>query len=160
MQAYVRLPAAMPADKMVVEAKPLKRVKMKLGMRNKPAVASEQVAQMVELQSSKAQEWCGAQYRSYTPTDNTYQPYGSGPRRTCVAPVIVTVPIVEQVAIVDSANEADANTRWCMERYSSYRIEDNTYQPFSGGRKKCPGLGSQSASNDVRTADSARIVQF
>ncbi|WP_353622812.1 BA14K family protein [Aliirhizobium terrae] len=41
-----------------------------------------------------------------------------------------------------------------MERYSSYRIEDNTYQPFTGGRKHCPGPESQSASNSVKTLQS------
>ncbi|MBP1882859.1 BA14K family protein [Sinorhizobium mexicanum] len=29
--------------------------------------------------------WCYARYRSYRPSDNTYQPYG-GPRRQCYSP--------------------------------------------------------------------------
>lgn len=32
------------------------------------------------------QEWCRKKYRSYSAIDNTFQPYGGGPRRTCLVP--------------------------------------------------------------------------
>jgi len=159
LQAYERLPSAITANTMVAEAKPAERLKVMLGA-NKPEVASGQVSLLAELQSAKAQEWCGARYRSYDPADNTYQPYGGGPRRTCAAPVETPTYPVQQIADIGAMSEPDANARWCMERYSSYRVEDNTYQPFSGGRKQCPGPGSQSASNSVRNAGNATVAQF
>ncbi len=159
LQAYERLPAAVSANTMVAEAKSAERVKVMLGA-NKPEVASGDGPLLEELRSAKAQEWCGARYRSYDPADNTYQPYGGGPRRTCAAPVETPTSPVQQVADIGGMREPDANARWCMERYSSYRIDDNTYQPFSGGRKQCPGPGSQSASNSIRTAGNATVAQF
>ena len=159
LQAYERLPAALSANTTVAEAKSAERVKLMLTAK-KPEVASDQVALVAELQSAKAQEWCGARYRSYDPADNTYQPNGGGPRRACAAAVETLKPPVQQVADIDGTSEPDATARWCMERYSSYRIDDNTYQPFSGGRKQCSGPGSQSASNSLRTASSAKLAQF
>lgn len=32
-------------------------------------------------------DWCQARYSSYNPIDNTYQPFGGGQRRVCMAPV-------------------------------------------------------------------------
>jgi hypothetical protein len=31
----------------------------------------------------------------------------------------------------------DAHTRWCYERYRSYRAWDDTYQPYYGPRRQC-----------------------
>ncbi|MDP3899328.1 MAG: BA14K family protein [Mesorhizobium sp.] len=31
----------------------------------------------------------------------------------------------------------DAGTAWCAERYRSYRLSDNTYQPTRGPRRPC-----------------------
>jgi hypothetical protein len=37
-----------------------------------------------------------------------------------------------------------AHASWCFARYRSYRVEDNTYQPFSGGeRRQCQAPGSE-----------------
>lgn len=30
-----------------------------------------------------------------------------------------------------------AHVRWCMDRYRSYRPQDNTYQPYNGPRRQC-----------------------
>jgi hypothetical protein len=58
----------------------------------------------------------------------------------------------------DAAGEADVNAvqtasggavdparaEWCYARYRSYRVEDNSYQPFSGGpRRQCEAPGAQ-----------------
>ncbi|PWE53989.1 hypothetical protein DEM27_21900 [Metarhizobium album] len=48
----------------------------------------------------------------------------------------------DQVSDATGTYYADAHASWCMERYRSYRIEDNTYQPFSGKRKECLGPAS------------------
>ena len=30
-----------------------------------------------------------------------------------------------------------AHIRWCLQRYRTYRVYDNTYQPYSGPRREC-----------------------
>ncbi|WP_235679105.1 BA14K family protein [Aquibium microcysteis] len=30
-----------------------------------------------------------------------------------------------------------AHVRWCLDRYRSYRVEDNSYTPYSGGSRAC-----------------------
>lgn len=159
LQAYERLPAALPPGTIVAQATPAERAKAMLGS-SKPVVANGQIALLSDLQSAKAQEWCGARYRSYDPSDNTYQPYGGGARRTCAAPVESSRSAIQQVSDIGKRVEPDANARWCMERYSSYRMEDNTYQPFSGGRKQCAGPGSLSANNSVGSSGNATVAQF
>ncbi|CAN7327041.1 BA14K family protein [Neorhizobium sp. LjRoot104] len=53
-------------------------------------------------------------------------------------PASVPQPQAERKAMVDPA-QAD----WCFARYRSYRIEDNSYQPFSGGpRRQCQAPGA------------------
>lgn len=158
LQGYERLPSALSANTLLAAGKQEERVNVMVGSPNRPEVAKGLVGLSKTL-SAKEQEWCGARYRSYDPADNTYQPYGGGPRRACAAPIEgATVP-VRQVA-GGSASEPNSNERWCMERYSSYRIEDNTYQPFSGERKQCPGPTSESASNLIGSAAGASVAQF
>ena len=33
--------------------------------------------------------------------------------------------------------DANAHLRWCQERYASYRLSDDTFQPFEGPRRRC-----------------------
>ncbi|MBW6425453.1 BA14K family protein [Rhizobium sp. XQZ8] len=146
----------------MAEAKPAQRVKVMLSSARTTDAAGEQGAPsdvlLAQRQAARTQQWCGARYRSYNPSDNTYQPYGGGQRQACNAPVETPAASVDQVADIDRASVPDATVRWCMERYSSYRIADNTYQPFTGGRKQCSGAGSQSASNAVRDVDGTTTV--
>lgn len=106
-------------------------------------------------------EWCADRYRSYRPRDNSYTPY-SGGRRECVSPFTVatggSAPRVSPQQAWDSytddtvdaapdglayAEVAEDGTmeehiRSCFSRYRSYRVEDNTYQPYGGGpRRPC-----------------------
>ncbi|MDR6818525.1 hypothetical protein J2X76_003702 [Neorhizobium sp. 2083] len=56
----------------------------------------------------------------------------------------VSQPQEQRKALADPA-QAD----WCAARYKSYRVEDNSYQPLSGGpRRQCqaPGVSTVSAS--------------
>ena len=112
--------------------------------------------------------WCAARYRSYQPEDNTYQPF-SGPRRNCVSPdetpsnSVAAVDEEQSADRVEASMPASATTdatlrdhvAWCGARYSSYRPEDNTYQPFSGPRRICqsPFAGDTAARDDVKTSD-------
>ena len=99
-------------------------------------------------------EWCASRYRSYQPEDNSYRSY-TGRQRQCISPYSdvataqppVAVSYVEAnyastdgYALTDevrpqlSADHID----YCFSRYRSYRPEDNTYQPYSGGpRRQC-----------------------
>jgi hypothetical protein len=111
-------------------------------------------------------DWCLARYRSYQVEDNSYQPYGGGPRQECVSPAMDTASIqpaadlfaadgrkperdiaVASSVVMPSQEQQTANMgsmstttheAWCHERYRSYRSEDNSYQPLDGGpRRAC-----------------------
>lgn len=148
-QAYQRLPAAVSASTMVAEVKPVERGNVTPGSLEPASASGERDRSPsilpAEVQAAKAQTWCSARYRSFDPVSNTYQPYGGGPRQTCEASIETSATPGEEVA--DSGGARGPEARWCIERYSSYRVEDNTYQPFTGGRKQCPGPQSQSATS-------------
>ncbi|HEV7418011.1 MAG TPA: BA14K family protein [Tianweitania sediminis] len=101
-------------------------------------------------------DWCSSRYRSFNPSDNTYRPY-SGGKQQCVSPHLSEAaprlsasiePALEEEAVFQQASFAtsasgtatlsQAHIRDCSQRYRSYRIEDNTYQPYGGGpRRQC-----------------------
>nr|WP_246805184.1 BA14K family protein [Mesorhizobium mediterraneum] len=106
-------------------------------------------------------EWCASRYRSYRPSDDHYISY-SGEQRPCISPYLDAGP-VEPAAQPpdDGASYIEATDTWpmdgdvpsdetaaaqlppdhvdyCFSRYRSYRPEDNSYQPYSGGpRRQC-----------------------
>jgi len=110
-------------------------------------------------------DWCFARYRSYRVEDNSYQPFSGGPRRQCESPVSRSfqsasasrttagtgnetvdgsVETVSDAVPSDTAEnltggtQSRSHTEWCLGRYRSYRVEDNSYQPFDGGpRRAC-----------------------
>lgn len=157
-QSYERLPARLSSFAMIADAKPagsakaVNRFSIPLELANEGELSS---APPVKAQNVDPGGWCSSRYRSYDSGSNTYQPYGGGPRRTCVPPAKMQAP--EHLAGVQNTIDLDANAQWCMERYSSYRVEDNTYQPFTGTRKQCLGPGSQSASNAL---GNSYVAQF
>ncbi|MQY46045.1 hypothetical protein GAO09_08225 [Rhizobiales bacterium RZME27] len=158
-QAYQRLPAAQSGNTIIAELKPVERTTRTLGSPTDITTSDEQntlpKSLSAELQASKSRGWCSARYRSFDPVSNTYQPYGGGPRQPCSPPN--PAASAQQVADNKSGEEMHSNALWCMQRYSSYRLDDNTYQPFSGGRKQCAGPEAQSASNSVRNPTIARF---
>lgn len=111
-------------------------------------------------------EWCASRYRSYRPRDNSFTPF-SGGRRQCNSPYQSRHPfepadartiseepyakdpfeelstndieVSQQVAGVDRFSPGDTvRVQSCFARYRSYRVNDNTYQPVSGGpRRQC-----------------------
>ncbi|WP_287324292.1 BA14K family protein [Mesorhizobium sp.] len=106
-------------------------------------------------------EWCASRYRSYRPSDDHYISY-SGEQRPCVSPYL-DAGAADRAAqpADDGASYVEATDTWsmdgdvpadetggawlppdhvqyCFSRYRSYRPEDNTYQPYSGGpRRQC-----------------------
>jgi hypothetical protein len=104
-------------------------------------------------------EWCASRYNSYRAEDDTYQPY-RGKRRRCNSPYQDVANNVSDFVTVAQANAVRSRTlgddaadtftirsayvvdrehaKRCNTRYRSYRMDDNTYQPLSGGpRRQC-----------------------
>ncbi|QND55814.1 BA14K family protein [Mesorhizobium huakuii] len=115
---------------------------------NSVAVALDAGEQQARLPPAHV-SWCADRYRSYNPDDNSYTSY-SGQQRPCVSPYLDTtaadqaaptaVSYVEGGAapLVASADLSDDHVQSCFSRYRSYRPEDNSYQPYSGGpRRQC-----------------------
>lgn len=88
--------------------------------------------------------WCASRYRSYDPDDNSYMSY-SGQQRTCVSPYLAADRVapreasyVEGAGAYAAAGGEPDHVASCFSRYRSYRPEDNSYQPYSGGpRRQC-----------------------
>ncbi|WEZ85389.1 BA14K family protein (plasmid) [Rhizobium sp. 32-5/1] len=60
-----------------------------------------------------------------------------------------------ELSSVDLSSIYQADTQaaaWCANRYRSYRASDNTYQPYSGGRRQCEPPFSSSV-HETATAD-------
>lgn len=97
-------------------------------------------------------QWCSERYRSYRPEDNSYTSY-SGEKRECVSPFAAGVEEAAEAPVQASADRpfvgyaiedeepsglTPEHVRSCFERYRSYRLEDNSYQPYGGGpRRQC-----------------------
>lgn len=87
--------------------------------------------------------WCSSRYRSYQVADNSYQPYRGG-RRECLSPFFKVAKVEDDETYqLAASQEADRPLTSdfiasCMSRYRSYRVEDNTYQPYGDGpRVQC-----------------------
>lgn len=96
--------------------------------------------------------WCHARYRSYSPDDNSYISF-QGDMRTCMSPYLDPSQVDDsersveegQTILVEETSEEgsavainSAHAQNCLQRYRSYRAEDNSYQPYGGGpRKQC-----------------------
>lgn len=55
-------------------------------------------------------------------------------------------------------NMNGAHVRWCSEQYRSYRPEDNSYTPYSGGSRQCESPFSASAA-EFEEEEEANFVQ-
>lgn len=122
-QAYERLPSALLASNDIPRSKPFIQASgLPLGKTTE-----------IDVAEHKSDEWCSRKYRSYVKADKSYQPFSGGPRRRCVPPLdVVKTDTRPQIASLNENHVA-----WCMSRYRSYQAEDNSYQPFSGPRRKC-----------------------
>ncbi|WP_246687004.1 BA14K family protein [Mesorhizobium sp. B2-4-19] len=115
------------------------------------AVAPEAGEEQARLPAAHL-SWCADRYRSYNPDDNSYMSY-SGQQRPCVSPYLDTSADAGQAAqqpdevsyveggaapLAATADFSDDHVQSCFSRYRSYRPEDNSYQPYSGGpRRQC-----------------------
>jgi membrane peptidoglycan carboxypeptidase len=80
---------------------------------------------------------CASEYRSFRPSDCTYQSY-RGPRRLCEIGARTTRPHEEQASQVpaDVRAQAQCNIDVCARFYSSFNPSDCSYQPYGGGPRK------------------------
>ncbi|MBZ9775384.1 BA14K family protein [Mesorhizobium sp. CO1-1-8] len=143
-QGLERLPAAQPAPP-DIPAKPRETPP-------DPTVTGAIAPEATELPPPHL-AWCASRYRSYHPDDNSYLSY-SGQLRRCISPYLEAAGQAAQLTAGDgdengaglgvyaaddggaalSADHVDS----CFSRYRSYRPEDNSYQPYSGGpRRQC-----------------------
>lgn len=128
-QAYERLPSNVN-DKPTLLA-------LQTVPRREPSMTNRtqfmEKADEFDLAEGKADKWCSSRYRSYVKADRSYQPFSGGPRRRCVPPT----EVAERETGQPVAMANDDHVAFCTSRYRSYRVEDNSYQPFSGPRKQC-----------------------
>lgn len=96
--------------------------------------------------------WCHARYKSYSADDNSYISY-RGDMRICMSPYLGPSPVDDtegagdegEAILVQGSVEggspvdiSSAHAQNCLQRYRSYRPEDNSYQPYGGGpRMQC-----------------------
>lgn len=139
-QAYERLPAASGLRIEVAENRKTQRIAMTMPAVKAAYLPSAPYPSETSQVEVRQNAWCAARYRSYDPTDNSYQPFGGVSRQPCTPPSEQSAgPIPAALADNSDLGSSDAYVRWCMERYSSYRVEDNTYQPFKGSPRQCSG---------------------
>ncbi|NTF10693.1 BA14K family protein [Agrobacterium rubi] len=74
--------------------------------------------------------------RSFNVSDNTYQPLTGGPRHACTGS-ISPAKQVAQVLQSSRVGNSDDRERRCAAKYNSYRVSDNTYQPYGTARRAC-----------------------
>lgn len=59
-------------------------------------------------------------------------------------------PVQAQAALKPRMQQASAHIEWCSRHYRSYRPENNTYKPYSGGRRPCESPYSNTAAGDLQ----------
>ncbi len=84
---------------------------------------------------------CAAHYRSFDPTDCTYQPF-DGPRRLCTVghPPQQASDTATGVETSDASREpasSSCNVQACAAAYQSFDAATCTWQPYDGPRRPC-----------------------
>ena len=107
---------------------------------------AEPVTEITSAMNTAHVQWCADRFRSYRVEDNSYNAYRGG-RRECVSPFFNGGSAAREDggSYADATNSAGVIGRLsprhiqsCFDRYRSYRPEDNSYQPYSGGpRRQC-----------------------
>ncbi|CAN7304861.1 BA14K family protein [Rhizobium sp. LjRoot254] len=55
------------------------------------------------------------------------------------------------------AEQTAAHVEWCSRRYRSYRVEDNSYRPYGGGRRSCESPYSDAVTADLDAEDAFAV---
>jgi len=85
-------------------------------------------------------DWCASRYRSYNANTNSYRSF-SGEMKSCSPPFESRQSASDKYPgqAAQSSSTSEGVVAWCAARYQSYRLADNTYQPYGGQRRPCPG---------------------
>lgn len=154
-QAYERLPPRYGSNVMIAStASQREPVEQKMApvvenvdVMETGAVADADMDQVSPVLSQAHVSWCHTRYHSYSTDDDSYVSH-RGELRTCVSPYL-SDPIqdegqAEAMLVQDETGSAtpgvvnSAHAQNCLQRYRSYRAEDNSYQPYGGGpRRQC-----------------------
>jgi hypothetical protein len=155
-QTYERLPPRYGTDVVMASATVSERAPVEqkvasvvesVDIMRTGAVADTEMDQDAPVLSQAHVSWCHARYRSYSTDDNSYVSYG-GELQACVSPFTSDPEQedtqAEAMLVQDSTGSTtpvainSAHAQNCLQRYRSYRAEDNSYQPYGGGpRKQC-----------------------
>jgi len=108
---------------------------------NEPANASASDATVTPAASRPAcdVQACEAAYRSFDPSDCTYQPY-NGPRRFCdkgTPSGHASAADTDAQAQASQTQASTCNLAACEESYRTFNPADCTYQPYNGPRRIC-----------------------
>ena len=78
-----------------------------------------------------------------------------------VAETDSTTPSVADLQVSDPVTLSDEHVNWCANRYRSYRREDNSYTPYSGGSRECvsPFSGDKLIKGPAVTAEEAIYIE-
>lgn len=80
-------------------------------------------------------------HRGYTQRRAGYRQYNGYwfPPAAFVMGAIIGGAVANQPRVIAPApgRLSQAHYRWCQDRYISYRLSDNTFQPYSGPRRAC-----------------------
>lgn len=72
-------------------------------------------------------------YRQYRPGYRQYNGYWFPPAAFIMGAIIGGAMSNQQPVVRMSAQ----HVRWCQDRWRSYRVSDNSYQPYNGPRRQC-----------------------
>jgi 1A family penicillin-binding protein len=78
---------------------------------------------------------CASRYRSFRPSDCTYQPY-SGPRRICDIGAEPSEALAQFSRATGDTRAQACNIDACSRHYRSFNPPDCTYQPYYGGPRR------------------------
>lgn len=78
-------------------------------------------------------------HRGYTQRRAGYRQYNGYwfPPAAFVMGAIIGGAVANQPQTVRPGRLSQAHVSWCQSRYISYRLSDNTFQPYSGSRRAC-----------------------
>ncbi|MFT4002447.1 MAG: BA14K family protein [Rhizobium sp.] len=148
-QAYQRLPTLLVAGSNM-PSQTNEHAKVETGSF---VAVNETQSQLVDAAQAHV-SWCRERYSSYRVEDNTYQPFGGGPRQACRSPQTSSFETVAQTTAPQQTPQSQnaAHVRWCSSQHASYQPGDNSYRAFSGARRQCTSPFTGPEANSVQAS--------
>ncbi|MCF1475361.1 BA14K family protein [Agrobacterium vitis] len=149
-QPYERLPAILAASTETIGASQSKTDQV---AEARPSTTpDDRQTAMAAIEHARVAR-CQNRYTSYRAEDDTYQPFGGGPRHACEAPQSLTGGALAETSRPQVTNDlGEAHVRWCSDHFSSYQAADNSYRAFSGARRQCASPFAGTRSNSLHAS--------